>query len=319
MFFCLSARHRPAHDEKKAAVKPLYEKVGPQAGRSFFCRVFTGRVFDCPFHFHPECELTHIVSSRGRRFTGDHIGEFGPGDLVLFGASLPHSYHNEKVSRSAPRSARSQFVQFSPDCLGGILHSAPELRPVRQLLERAGRGLLFTGRTRAAAIVRLDALFAADDARRVPLLLDLLLLLSRSREVVPLASRGYTPARFSESDTRIGRVCAHINRHFAEPLYLQHVAALAHLTPAAFCRFFRRATGKTFTAFVNEVRLSQAARLLQETALGVTEICFRSGYGNLANFNRHFRRLHGVAPREYRHRQRAAAPIRVSPRFTSTA
>lgn len=289
-------------------MRPLYEKIGPTAGQSFFCREYVARSFDCPFHFHPECELTHIKSSRGLRFTGDHIGEFRPGDLVLFGASLPHSYHNDDAPRRGRLQARSQVVQFAPDCLGGILQNAPELWPVRRLLERADRGLSFTGHARTRTVARLEQLFAASPAQRLSIFLDILLGLAHARGVHPLASEGYSPARSSESDDRIGRVCAYINDHFAEPIYLDRVAARAHLTPAAFCRFFRRGTGKTFTAFVNEVRLSQASRLLQETGLGVTEICFRCGFGNVANFNRQFLRRHRMAPREYRHQHLPPSP-----------
>jgi AraC-like DNA-binding protein len=300
-------------------VKPLYEKIGPDAGLSFFCRAFALRAFDCPFHFHPECELTHIVSSRGLRFTGDHIGEFGPGDLVLFGPNLPHSYHNDPSERRGAKGARSQVVQFAPDCLGGILQASPELLPVRRLLAQSARGLAFTGATRADALARLAKLFTASAAARVSLFLEILIGLADAppRDVRSLASHGYAPTRAPDSDERLGRVCAHINRHFAEPIYLQRVAALAHLTPPAFCRFFRRGTGKTFTAFVNEVRLSQAARLLQETDLGVTEICFRCGFGNVANFNRQFRRLHRMAPRDYRERQRPRLVPPSPRRFTS--
>jgi AraC-like DNA-binding protein len=297
-------------------MKPFLEQIGPDGSNaSFFCRAYAGRAFDCPFHFHPECELTHIVASRGLRFTGDHTGEFGPGDLVLFGADLPHCYLNDAARRGGPRAAQSQVVQFRADCLGGVLLSAPEFHSVRGLLERASRGLRFTGGVRTWAIARLGELFAAPTARRVPLFLEILVGLAGAAGAQPLASRGYAPARLAGSDERIGRVCAHINRHFGEPLYLGRVAALAHLTPAAFCRFFRRATGRTFTAFVNEVRLSQAGRLLQETGFGVTEICFRCGFGNLANFNRHFRRHHGVPPRAYRRRHQATLRTKRPPQF----
>ncbi|HWA87124.1 MAG TPA: AraC family ligand binding domain-containing protein, partial [Opitutus sp.] len=135
-------------------MKPLYEKIGPDSGRSFFCREFAGRAFDCPFHFHPECELTHIVGSRGLRFTGDHVGGFGPGDLVLFGPDLPHSYHNDPAGARGRAAAHSQVIQFSPGCLGGILQNAPEFLPVRRLLARASRGLQFTGAARTEAVAR---------------------------------------------------------------------------------------------------------------------------------------------------------------------
>ncbi len=74
----------------------------------------------------------------------------------------------------------------------------------------------------------------------------------------------------------------------------------ARMSVPSFSRFFRRATNKTFPAFLNEVRIGHASQQLLETDRTVTEICYDAGFANLSNFNRQFLRLRKVSPREYR-------------------
>jgi AraC-like DNA-binding protein len=95
-------------------------------------------------------------------------------------------------------------------------------------------------------------------------------------------------------------------QHFAGELSLAAVAREARLSPAAFSRFFRRMTGRTFVGWVNEVRIGHACRLLVQTDRPVLAIALDSGFGNLSNFNRTFRRLRGCAPRVWR---RAAGEV----------
>src|SRR5262249_11515593 len=84
----------------------------------------------------------------------------------------------------------------------------------------------------------------------------------------------------------------------------------AGMTPAAFSRWFKRATGRTFVAHLREIRVAAACRLLIESERGITEIAHAAGFANLSYFNRCFRRLRGVTPRAYRgqfrERERAA-------------
>jgi len=70
--------------------------------------------------------------------------------------------------------------------------------------------------------------------------------------------------------------------------------------PQAFSRFFKRATGKTMTAYVNELRVGLACRLLLETDLNALQICHRAGFNNFSNFVRQFRRRKKLTPAEFR-------------------
>jgi AraC-like DNA-binding protein len=91
--------------------------------------------------------------------------------------------------------------------------------------------------------------------------------------------------------------------NFQKNIKLHEVASLVGLSEGAFCAFFRKSTKKSFTGFIKEVRIGFACKLLHEdTDRPISQICFESGYNNFANFNRQFREITKVSPKEYRQR-----------------
>jgi hypothetical protein len=173
-----------------AYVKVVLEKIPHDQDRSF--RFFEGvaRRFQCPFHYHPDIELTHIVASSGQRYMGDHIGRFAPGDLVLMGPNLPHSYINDAGFVGG---ARSRVVQFLPDCLGLGFFQRGEMKGIGRLLERSRMGLAFHGRTRDRVTQALERLLGLEGVGRLVLFFEILEILARSRECRMLASPHYSP------------------------------------------------------------------------------------------------------------------------------
>lgn len=277
---------------------PTLEQIRPSHVASFRWVTFDRRSFPFVWHFHPEIELTLIVSGAGRRFVGDHVGTYRAGDLVLLGANLPHTW------QSAPRPSGQRHVslvcQFSRECLGSGFFDLPELRQVDRLLGRARRGLQVTGRTRRRVMAAIRGIDRREPLRQMITLLQVLDLLSRSRDLRPLASSGYVTPRPDEGDRRITPLCRHIEKNLTQPLHQADVAARLGMDPAAFSRFFRKATGRTFVDHLHELRVGRACQLLIETDLPITDIAYRSGFMNLSNFNRRFRQRHRCTPREYR-------------------
>ena len=281
-------------------MKAILEKISHDRHRSFALFEHQVRRFDCPFHYHPEIELTLIVESTGHRYVGDHIGRFAPGDLVLMGPDLPHMYLNDAKLRGQ---AHAIVLQFLPTCLGSHFLQLGELKIIRQLLERSRTGLSFHGRTRDKVAPLLAQLHRSDNLQRLVSFLNILEILARSKEFRELASPAYSPSLALYQGERINRVCELVSRKFREGVTQSEAARIARMSPPSFSRFFRRATNRTFRSFLNEIRVGHASRMLLESDKSVAEVCYESGFGNLSNFNRQFLKLRKLSPRAYRRKR----------------
>jgi AraC-like DNA-binding protein len=294
-------------------MKAVLEKTPRAQWESFHCEVVRGASYHAMWHFHPEYQLTLVLKSRGHRMVGDNITPLRPGDLVLVGANLPHVWHqatagggNPKSEIRNPKSADAPvhaiIVRFLDTFLGGEFLAKPEMEAVRLLLRRSARGLEISGRTRERVAERMQRMASCRGLARIVELLAILELLATSRELKPIASAGFVPAVARADQDRMQRVCRFIDAHLTEPIERDVVAAEAHLSPGAFSRFFRVRTGKTLPEYVNVLRIGRACEQLAEGDMKVTDIAMDCGFRNLANFNRHFRALTKLSPREYRRR-----------------
>ena len=282
-----------------------FEKIiDGDARQSFACRRINSPTFSAPWHFHPEYELTLIVESSGQRFIGDHIAPFKPGDLVLLGPNVPHCWLNLSSADTPAKRASAVVVQFSGDFLGEEIWDRPETRRIATLLRgRSRRGVAFAGKAASRLKERVRTLPALDSLERLLELLKVLHdLASLPRSAFTLlSSEGFVPNLNLKQMGRLERVCRFVHENYRQPIPQAQAAALAHLSNEAFSRFFRKETGRTFVGYLNDVRVSEACRLLiGEEALAVTEVCHACGFENLSNFNRHFRLRRGLAPRDYR-------------------
>jgi AraC-like DNA-binding protein len=271
-------------------------KIERGSAASFHVEENVLRSFDAPWHFHPECELTLIVESRGKRFVGDSIEPFHQGDLVLLGPDLPHFWVNDPDTTRA----HAVVVQFLPDFAGPEFLNLPEMREVARLMERAGRGLHFRGRTAAEAGELIRRLPELQGLERFMQLLNLLRMLACARGGRALSGANFNPVLDRRAGERINRACRFVIGHYHEDIGLEDVASVACMSPSAFSRYFKQVTGRNVTAFLTQTRVDAAARLLLETEHPVTEICYATGFNNLSNFNRRFRASKGVTPRELR-------------------
>jgi AraC-like DNA-binding protein/quercetin dioxygenase-like cupin family protein len=277
-----------------------FEDEHPAVNSSFGVFTYDRPSFERGWHYHPEAELTLILESSGRRFVGDHIGNFEPGDLVLLGPNLPHSWRNEPPPLSHETRARSIYVHFHTTWFEETTELQHELQEIRHLLARASRGLYFTGPESQSAARSLPRLLEFSGLRRLTLWLELLQELAESGGGEPLSSAGFAPVLDDITCDRIRRIHQHIYHHFQSGIAHKELARIAGLSPAALSKFFRRTTGRTLTEFINEVRVGEAARQLIDSTENISAIAYAAGFDSLANFNSTFRRLKQVNPSRFR-------------------
>lgn len=251
------------------------------------------------WHFHPEYEIQLITETSGQYFVGDFVGRFTPGNLVFMAPNLPHNWVSElPEGRTVER--RNLILQFTSEFLLERVLTFRELRYLEKLVGEAKRGVVFSAATGEAARPIMEELLTASSGRRVILFLSLLDLMAHDDHRKRLASHRFSPDPSSYMSSTINQVLSYIDQNLASDLSESDVADLAGQSVTTFSRYFRKHTGMSFVQHVNSLRIHRACELLVDTGLSVVDICFRVGYNNVSNFNRHFLAQKGVPPSRFR-------------------
>ncbi|MDZ4742930.1 MAG: AraC family transcriptional regulator [Verrucomicrobiota bacterium] len=277
-------------------MKAQLEKI-PFSQTAWICRKFSLTRFNYPWHFHPELELTLILSSHGTRFVGDKIDSFKEGDLVLLGADLPHVWLNDQDHKGK---SESLVLQFRQEFLSPLILPEKEYTLINQTIQMARRGLKLKGELRNRVETDLKKMMKEEGIGRLCLLLGILEKISKSREYDLIASAGYEPLLNGEDGLRLNKIFQFLHNRFREEVFEKETAILVGMSPSAFSRYFKKRTGTTFASFLIDMRLSHACKLLVESDRTIAEICFDSGFLNLSNFNRQFLRRKKCSPKVYR-------------------
>lgn len=252
------------------------------------------------WHFHPEYELSWVMSSHGTRYVGDYIQPYGPDELVLYGPNLPHCSRNE-VGRG--NAVEHVTVQFDPASLGQDFFEIPEAASLKRLLAESHGALMFE----AAALEEV-----------APLLLDLekhsgLSQLLRFMEILDRLSRfprrTLTTSAFRSAVAvdrklvgRLNDVQRYIDERFRGTICQAEIASELGMSAPAFSKFVRAATGNTFMGLVKLARINEACRMLAFGDERITDVALDCGYQHTSHFDRHFMALKGVSPSDYRRR-----------------
>lgn len=256
--------------------------------------------FTYPIHEHEECELNLIENAEGaKRIVGDSCEVIGPIELVLItGPNLMHTWEQHEC---LSQHIRETTIQFSQSLLPESLLQKNQLCSIGQMFEKARRGLAFPASLALRMQPRIVALSLLSGFEAFVQFITILYELSlHANEAQMLSSSSFARMEQVSESRRIQKVQHYINAHFREVLRLEQIAELAGMTPTAFSRFFRLRTGRTLSDYVIDVRIGTAARLLVDTSMSVAEICFESGFNNLSNFNRIFRKKKNCSPTEFR-------------------
>lgn len=287
-------------------MKPRLEKLTLAPKYSFILQHDVYPYYPTPWHYHPEFELVLVVSSTGQRTVGDHAERFAEGDLVFLGPNLPHAFQNDPAYYKGNPCLKAEaiVIQFREGFLGQGFFNLPEMIPVRQLFDKSRFGLKILGDTRHRVADLMQQMPAQQGYRRITTLLQILEMLSLSEEYQLLVSPGFVQQYAAAGTDPIAKAHAYIVTNFRQDISLADVAGVANLSIPSFCRSFKACTRKSFSHFLNEVRVGYACKLLLEDQYNITRICYESGFNNMSNFNRQFKKITGIPPLQYRKRRK---------------
>lgn len=279
-------------------MKAALEKIAPVFGSSFNIRKFTNpETCKSPhWHFHPEYEIVFISNGEGKRHIGNHISHYENGDLIFLGPNLPHFGFCDQFMEEHTEIV----VQMKEDFLGKDFFNAPEMTVIQQLFERAKQGIVFKEEVKQIVGKQLMEMPQMDSFDRLLSLLKVLKILAQTDQYHLLNASGLILEVQSQDHFRINTIYQHVEANFKQEISLDEMAKKVNMTVPAFCRYFKKLTGKTFTHFVNEFRIAHACNLLAKGTLPISEVCYESGFNNFSHFNKQFRLITRNSPSKYR-------------------
>jgi len=250
------------------------------------------------WHYHAELELVVIKESHGTRFVGDSVENFKPGEIILIGKNLPHMWLNDEsfFHKDSDLIASAYTIHFKEDFLGLDFLNLYSTEHLSKLFKKADRGIQFIDLNFPVKNAINKILKEQDDFQRLIQLLQILQLLAKHDKIKLLASEGFLNTKVTEGSDKIHE---YIFKNFHRSVQLNDVAAVAGMNPSAFSRYFKRIHRKTFSGYLIEIRIGYACKLLMEDESSISSICYSSGFNNLSNFNKQFRKIKGMNPSEY--------------------
>ncbi len=275
----------------------VFEKIHVPHKHSFITRKLPLKSVD-NIHSHKNFELNFITSGTGRRIVGDNISGFEKGDLVLMGPDLPHCWELSPLEKES--SSFCIVTHFSEDIMKSDFFRMPELEKVMELLKQSERGLRFKVEDHSEIQQTLEKMTRLEGLEYYIEMLKVFNLLLQVEDRDKLSNPVDRAVVFSKNLEKINKIYEYVFQNIQEGIKLEEAADLLNMAPSSFCRFFKKKTDITFMEYVKRVRVGLAAKLLAESDRQITQICFESGYNNLANFNHYFKNIMGKTPSDYR-------------------
>jgi len=253
--------------------------------------------FDYPWHYHPEFELTYILSSQGVRYVGNSMENYFEEDLVLIGSNMPHCWIKSEDQQS---SSRAIVIYLKEDFLDNTWMQSYEFEAIHQLLKLSGKGIKFDKEVALAVREKLFELLTLPPLEKLLLLLQILQDLARTAKFHLLCEQGFTYELNTTNNERINIVYKYIEKNYREKISLADIAAQVNMNEEYFSRFFSNIMNKSFFEFLNEYKINRACKLLIETDKQVSEICYAAGYESIPFFYRQFKKFKNCQPKSYR-------------------
>ena len=283
-------------------MKVLPFKVPKTENESFRVQIENESHFYSELHSHPEIQITYIRESTGALVAGDFVGSFEPGNLVVIGSNQPHVFRNDpeyfKGEEGLKANCISLFIR--KDMFGKDFLNMPEVESLNNFFSMSDKGMLLEGKESTKMLSLINSFQSSKGFSKLVVLFNLLEKIIDCTTFKSLSASPLKKELNEKEGKRMNAIYQFTLKEYTNAISINDVAEIANLTPQSFCRYFKKHTRKSYTGFLNEIRIGHACKMLQDVNNSVVAICFASGFNNLSNFNRQFKASTGLSPKDYR-------------------
>ena len=255
--------------------------------------------FNYPLHKHNVYEFNFVEHCEGaRRIVGDSVKVLGEYDLAFVGCNLEHVWEQYECK---PGIIHEITIMIPADFFDAKFLEKNCMKPVKDMFENAQVGIAFGMRAIMTVYDRINQIVSSEPSfGTVQTLLSIIYDLAASGDYHTLASSHYSHAEVPVTSRRIQKLKDYIDAHFNEEIRIEVLADMVGMTPNALSRFFKQRTNRSISNYINEVRLGHATNMLADSTMSIAEISYRCGFNTISNFNRIFKNIKEITPKEFR-------------------
>ncbi len=266
-------------------------------------RYYDYKHFTYPWHCHSQFEIAYVEKSSGTCYAGDCIEKYTDGDLILFGENLPHYLKSDDIyyKENTKLRVKGIIIQFEKNFMSYSINHYPQLLQIKEFLKASKRGVMYKRIENGEIKTLLDRIVTDTGFHQIVNLLELLQQLAIYPDKKFLASQQYQPSLPILGGNRIEKIIDYIWKNYTQNISLEDMADKAAMNRSAFCRYFKKQTGKSFVRFVNDIRVGYARKLLMDNDMDIAQIAFDSGFESVNHFNRTFKSITSYTPTEFRY------------------
>jgi AraC-like DNA-binding protein len=281
----------------------MYQKYTTNRERPFIIKSGTGA--DCPYHWHDEIEILYLLEGSMTFIIGPKAYKVYERDIIIVKSGEIHRFESQE-------NCKKLLIEFGHYLDTDLFKTPLLLYP----------GIPSVLRSQPKSIEKEDN----QDLKHLhlgieKLMLDMLkeyeqkddawefLIKAYTYQIVTLLIRAFSDSVKIQLDYKnitrgytelLQKVFDYIEDHYFENITVEDISEISNFSKHYFNKFFKKVTNKTFTKYVNDVRLEKARAFLKSSNQSITAIAYDVGFNSVRTFNRLFKEQMGCTPRQYR-------------------
>jgi AraC-like DNA-binding protein len=260
-------------------------------------------------HRHNETQITWVKKGEGTLIAGNNMRAFHEGDIFILGANQPHLFKSDPAyfKKDNAMSIHSLNIFFDPKGFLSTLLSFPEMAAIKKFIDTSIYGMQACAQHQKLLTDYIFKIAKQTQGYRLSAFIELLQTMASLKDWEYLSKESFKYTITDYEGLRMNDIYQYTMANYNENIMLEEIAAVIYLTPQSFCRYFKKHTLKTYTEFLNEVRINEACKkFMTNDFSSISAVAYQSGFNNVVTFNRVFRSIMKKSPgqfiKEYRNK-----------------
>lgn len=253
-------------------------------------------------HRHNESQITFVKKGEGTLIVGNIMQTFKPGNVFIIGANQPHLFKSDPAyfEKDSTLNIHSLSIYFDPKGFLTTLLEFPEMAAIKKFIEASAQGIQASESHEELLADHILKVINKTQGYRLSSFIEMLQTMATLKDWKYLVRETYEYPITDYEGLRMNDIYQYTMANYNENITLEEIAAVIYLTPQSFCRYFKKHTLKTYTNFLNEVRINEACKkLVINEFTSISTIAYQCGFNNVVTFNRVFKSIKGKCPSEF--------------------